>query len=252
MLDSFFTLNWTQSISIILVLVLLFLWYKLISMRWSYKISKPYRWEESVKKGSVSANLKSLERSYRDKVRFYTFWLQAQRISDENILGAFAELGVYRGNTANILHELNPQRQLHLFDTFSGFAEADLKVELTQDAKYNKQMFEETSVEAVKAYINGNNNIHFHAGYFPETTADLPEQPYAFVHLGADLYQPTLSGLQYFYPRMSAGGVIIVHDYNHNWPGVKKAVDEFSITIPERLTFMADWQGSVMIVRDKH
>ena len=74
---------------------------------------------------------------------------------------------------------------------------------------------------------------------------------FAFVHLDADLYQPTLAALRYFYPRMVAGGVIIIHDYNHNWDGARKAVNEFVTEIPETLIEIADWQGSAMIVRNK-
>ena len=36
----------------------------------------------------------------------------------ERIEGNLAELGVYRGTTAKILHTLLPQRRLYLFDTF--------------------------------------------------------------------------------------------------------------------------------------
>ncbi|MEJ0056542.1 MAG: hypothetical protein WDN75_13355 [Bacteroidota bacterium] len=50
---------------------------------------------------------------------------------------------------------------------------------------------------------------------------------------------------------MTEGGVIIVHDYNHNWEGVTKAVNEFLLTIPENPVEISDWQGSVMITRDK-
>lgn len=231
------------------MLVLSFLWYQLITMRWSYKISKPHLWDLRVKNGEVSKNLKRLERSYRDKVRFYTFWLQIEQIKKNNVEGAFAELGVYKGETANIIHEMEPKRVLHLFDTFSGFAERDLRLERTKDPKYSSETFNETSVELVKNYIQGNDNIRFHAGYFPETTAGLENERYAFVHLDADLYQPTLSGLEYFYPRLNPGGVIIVHDYNHNWPGVKQAVDEFALTAPDQPMAIADWQGSAMIVR---
>ena len=42
----------------------------------------------------------------------------------------------------------------------------------------------------------------------------------------------------------------MVHDYNHNWPGVKQAVDEFAKGIPEGIVPIADWQGSVMIIRN--
>jgi len=45
-------------------------------------------------------------------------------------------------------------------------------------------------------------------------------------------------------------GVIIIHDYNHNWNGVRKAVDEFAKTIPESIIEITDWQGSAMIIKN--
>ena len=43
-----------------------------------------------------------------------------------------------------------------------------------------------------------------------------------------DLYKPTFDGLEYFYDRMTSGGVILVHDYfTKDLSGVKKAVEEF-------------------------
>lgn len=62
-----------ELISILLVLVFLFLGFKVLELKWSYKISKPHKWEEAIKHGEISYNLKKLERTYRDKVRFYTF-----------------------------------------------------------------------------------------------------------------------------------------------------------------------------------
>ena len=224
--------------------------FKLAETNWSYKISKPHAWEEAVKNGAVSRKLKKIERFYRDKVRLYTFWLQIERLKKEKIEGAFAEVGVYQGETAKMMHEMDTLRRLHLFDTFEGFDKKDIESTTAKDANHGID-FSDTSLESVVKFIDGNSNIVFHKGYFPATTKDLQVEHYAFVHLDADLYNPTLAGLRYFYPLLSPGGVIIVHDYNHTWEGVTKAVDEFSKTISENLMEISDWQGSVMIVKTK-
>jgi O-methyltransferase len=236
--------------SITLVVVLLFLGFKLAETNWSYKISKPHAWEEAIKKGEVSKKLKGIERSYRDKVRLYTFWLQIERLKKENVMGAFAEVGVYQGETAKLIHEMDNSRKFHLFDTFEGFNKQDIGSEKINEVNRSID-FSDTTVESVLSFINGNSNIVIHKGYFPTTTENLVEEKYAFVHLDADLYNPTLAGLQYFYPRLTEGGVIIIHDYNHTWEGVTKAVDEFSKTIYENPVEIADWQGSVMIVKNR-
>jgi O-methyltransferase len=240
-----------QSISIILIVIFFILGFKLLETNWSYKITKPYLWEEGLKDGSVSQKLKNIERSYRDKVRFYTIWLQIKRLKAEKIKGAFAELGVYKGETARIIHETDYERKFYLFDTFKGFDEQDLQLENRIDKKYSTENFADTNINSVKKFIDGNDNLIFIPGYFPESAADVKEEKYAFVHLDADLYKPTLAALNYFYPKLSPGGVILIHDYNHTWPGLRKAVDEFLLTIPESPVEIADSYGSVMILRNR-
>jgi len=241
-----FSITLLDVINVALVLIFIGLGLQYFGTRWSYKISKPWSWEENMVHHSLPVALVKLERTYRDKVRLYTFWLVVERIKQQDIPGAFAEVGVYQGETALMLHHLDPTRRLHLFDTFSGFPEADL---VNKPSAADEVDFSDTSVDQVKSKIKGNENVLFHPGYFPDTASHLDEPVFALVHLDADLYQPTLAGLKYFYPRLSRHGVIIVHDYNHNWPGVKKAVDEFLKDIPEAIVPIADWQGSIMITK---
>ena len=60
------------------------------------------------------------------------------------------------------------------------------------------------------------------------TGEDLPEK-IAFAFLDGDFYESIRDSLRLVVPRMSEGGVIVVHDYtNPALPGVKKAVDEWS------------------------
>ena len=88
-----------------------------------------------------------------------------------------------------------------------------------------------------------------HVGYFPET---IPPQPLAFalVSLDADLYQPTYNGLEYFYPRLSPGGAIVIHDYHsERFSGVCQAVNAYCY--PRQLTPvpLADLHGSVVLIK---
>jgi O-methyltransferase len=167
------------------------------------------------------------------------------------IEGAFAELGVYKGITAKVIHFMDTNRRFYLFDTFDGFDPRDLKNEFQNESKFDPSNFSDTNITQVRDYISGNDNIIFREGYFPDTARDLGKERFALVHLDADLYTPTLEALKFFYPRMSPGGVIIIHDYNHTWDGITKAVNVFVKNIPESIIEVMDWQGSVMIVRNK-
>ncbi len=239
-----------QLANIALVLVALFIVFKYLETFWSYKISKPYAWERAVKSKKLDKRLVRMERTFRDRVRFYNIWLQIERLKKNKIKGAFAELGVYKGETAKAIHLMDETRKLYLFDTFDGFSANDLKSESQNEARFTKEMFDDTSLEEVKIHVSGNDQVEFRKGYFPDTAEGLEKETFAFVHIDADLYKPTKAALNFFYPRLAEQGVIIIHDYNHNWNGIPKAVNEFIATIPESLIEIPDWQGSAMIIKN--
>ena len=240
-----------QFISLLLLLIAAFIGFKLLETNWSFKISKPYLWEEAMKKGEISDALKKVERTYRDKVRFYSIWFYIQQLKKNNVAGAFAELGVYKGETAFFIHQMDVSRKLLLFDTFEGFNTKDLAKEQSKGAKYSSSNFSDTSLAEVKTLFSIESKLEFYAGYFPESAANVKEEQFAFVHIDADLYLPTKAALEYFYPKLSAGGIILIHDVNHTWEGVAKAVAEFEQSIPESFLPIADWQGSAVLIKNK-
>ena len=181
----------------------------------------------------------------------------AEQIEGYGIKGGIAELGVFKGDTAAELNRLFPDRRLFLFDTFEGFDEADL--EKDKGASGNKggwwPDFSDTSAELVRSRMVKPENVTFIKGWFPDSLEDLSERDdliFALVSLDADLEGPTLSGLEYFWPRLAAGGTIVLHDYNsRQFPGVKKAADEFckkNGLVPVPCT---DFHGTAMIVNQK-
>lgn len=207
---------------------------------------EPLSWKAGLKEGLIPKQLKKTERKYKDKDRFFNFWFQVERLKKERVSGSFAELGVYKGDSADIIHKMDPSRKFHLFDTFEGFVQKDLDNETGKAATYTQHNFADTSIERVKHKLKSDNFI-FHKGYFPATTCDVVNETFALVNMDADLYNPTKAGLEFFYPRLSLGGVIIVHDYNPDWPGIMKAVDDFAISIPTPIVPLTDSDSTVMI-----
>jgi O-methyltransferase len=155
----------------------------------------------------------------------------AQMITENKIKGETAELGVFQGEFARHINKLFSNKKLFLFDTFEGFSANDIKRDFEigssdkiMDQKYN---FSDTNEKVVLDRMEYPENCIVKKGYFPETTKGL-EGKFAFVSLDADLYQPMLEGLKYFYPRLEKGGYIFVHDYfSEDFSGVKKAVEEY-------------------------
>lgn len=201
-----------------------------------------------------------------DCVRRDMLVLLLRSVNERRVAGDLAELGVYKGLTARLFHQYMPDRTLHLFDTFEGFSKEDLTAEQNrknftsftgghwksagEEIEVLSRQFSDTSVEKVLTFINSRNkNIKVHKGIFPSSVKDgLHEAKFAFVHLDADVYEPTLAGLDFFYPRMSIGGVIVVHDYN-TWPGARKAVQDFFANKTEVPIPMPDKSGSAVIIK---
>jgi O-methyltransferase len=215
------------------------------------RLHHPEQWIHLRQKGEIPEQVLRLEKNYRDKVRLYNFWFQVRRVRQEGVRGDFAELGVYRGDSALLIHNLAPERKLHLFDTFSGFFEPDISMETGEAATYNWHNFADTDAEMVREKLGSSKGVIFHEGHFPETTIGNEHLTFSLVHIDADLYLPVKAGLEYFYPRLSPGGVIIIHDYTHKWEGLCRAVDQFVKEIPENLIHVPDMHGSVMIIKNK-
>lgn len=141
--------------------------------------------------------------------------------------GKFAEVGVYQGVTAKLIASVKGDRELHLFDTFEGLPPGGDK----DDGVHRVSQYA-CSLESVQNYLAGFEQVYFHKGLFPDSARDVEESQYAFVHFDVDLYEGTLACLEYFYPRMVPGGVMLTHDYGL-LAGVRRAFQEFMADKPE-------------------
>ena len=189
------------------------------------------------------------ENNRGDHNRLYFLYLNVKRLEAERVPGDFAEVGVYKGNSAKVLSLLAPARLLWLFDTFAGFDDADVAADPRTDVK--RRDFGDTSRDAVERFVGKSDRVRFVQGRFPDTVGAVPDGArFALVHLDADLYEPIRAGLEFFYPRLSPGGLVLVHDYGSgHWPGARQAVDEFFADKPECALLVPDKSGTVAFVK---
>ncbi len=151
-----------------------------------------------------------------DYVRLATLELLCRRLAD--VPGAAAELGVYRGFFARCINQLLPERKLYLFDSFEGFGEEAQASESFQAAHRN------TAIEKVLAIMPNPEKVIVKPGFFPDSLEGLEER-FCLVSLDVDFYRTTLEGLRYFWPRITEGGYLLLHDWGSpKLPGVAKAL----------------------------
>jgi hypothetical protein len=181
-----------------------------------------------------------------DLVRFYALAFNLKHLIAEGVPGDCAELGVFRGNSASLIahYARLAGRTTYLFDTFAGFARDDLAPsDLAAAAD-----FDDTSQERV-ARLVGTEGVVFCQGRFPASIPPgLHERRFCLVHIDCDLYAPARAALEFFYPRLHPGGMLILHDYaSPHWQGIRQAADEFLAGRPERLVLLADKSGSAVL-----
>jgi len=158
----------------------------------------------------------------------------------EKIPGDLAEVGVGTGGSAKLIASYAPGRTLHLFDTFEGLPEPGP----LDSARFKPGQYA-GGFEAIQSYLKGH-DVKMYKGFFPSTAQALSETHFAFVHLDADLYESTKAGLEWFYPRMAPGGILISHDFVTS-EGVNRAFEEFFQDKPE--SYMELTGSQCMFVR---
>ncbi len=160
--------------------------------------------------------------------------------------GDMAECGVYQGATfvseALYLKQHKISKALWGCDSFEGFDEAVLsEIALGGSHDPHKKIggFSETSPEAIQELLGRlgiDDRVHLLKGYFKDTLPRLKDRSFCFVHLDCDLYDSYKTCLNFFYPRLVPGGIILLDEYNDPpWPGCNKAVDEVLNGKPEKL-----------------
>ncbi len=153
-----------------------------------------------------------------------------------------AEVGVYEGSTARVICGQKGGKYLRLFDTFEGLPESD---SVKEKRIYPKRLYK-CSLESVQQYLSEYDNVTYHKGLFPDSAANVdPGQKYCFVHMDVDLYESTRACLEYFYPRMHPGGIMLSHDYSL-LTSVERAFTEFLADKRENLIELPTTQCMVV------
>lgn len=153
------------------------------------------------------------------------FILYQLALQSAAVEGDIAEVGVYRGGTAWLLAELTKgtNKQLHLFDTFSGMPATD-----PERDKHQAGDFADTSLAAVQRFVGNREGIHYHPGLFPMTAEPVAESKFSLAHIDADIYSSVMDSCEFFFPRLTPGGVMLFDDYGfRSCPGAREAVNDF-------------------------
>lgn len=169
-------------------------------------------------------------------------------VIQNNIEGDIIDIGVYEGFSAVTaictLTKLNQlDRNVYLYDTFEGMpkpTEEDgegikNRYELLKNGEYpGEKGWVYCDIETVKRNVNSRttydkNKIFYIKGMVEDTLPNNTHNKIAYLRLDTDLYSSTKIELEYLYPKLQPGAVLIVDDYGSKFQGCAKAVDEYFI-----------------------
>ena len=146
-----------------------------------------------------------------------------------------AECGCFRGHSsyllASIQRDASASGEFHIFDSFQGLSElsaedANARGVLEKPAANQLRNSLAASEVHVARVLESFPQVHLHPGWIPECFPDVEDQSFGFVHVDVDLYEPTRCCMEFFWPRLGAGGILACDDYGlTQFPGARRAVD---------------------------
>ena len=165
--------------------------------------------------------------TFVDVWRCHELWSLLGELRD--VPGAILEVGVWRGGTGGLMAAraagLGLDETVYLCDTWKGVAKTG-----DVDVYYRDGKHDDASPELVEELIArlGHANVELLEGVFPEDTAErISDRTFRLCHCDVDVYESARGVLEWVWPRLEPGGVVVFDDYGFPaCPGVTKLVDE--------------------------
>jgi hypothetical protein len=159
------------------------------------------------------------------------------------VAGDTAECGVFAGAGSHVIcafHRAHATgKRHHLFDSFAGLSEPT-----AIDGDYWRKHDMACPIDVVRANLSAFPDAVYHPGWIPASLSEVVDRRFSFVHIDVDVYEPTRDSIEFFYPRMNDGGVIVCDDYGFTTcPGATRAIDTFLADKPEKMIALSDGGG---------
>ena len=158
--------------------------------------------------------------------------------------GDTAECGVFAGAGSYLLASFaqsDPRfaRLHHMFDSFEG-----LSAPRDVDGAYWREGDLTAGLDVVERNLAGFRCTRAYKGWIPQRFGEVADRSFCFVHIDVDLYEPTRDSIEFFYPRLSPGAILVCDDYAcTTCPGATAAVDEFLASRPEKMIRLPNGGG---------
>ncbi len=180
-----------------------------------------------------------------DIYRCHELWTLAKQAA--RVDGDILEVGVWRGGTGALLAAAAKAsgKRVYLADTFQGVVKAGEK-----DTNYVGGEHADTSIDVVRGLLAelGLDNVQLLQGIFPEETQGSVAGGIALLHCDVDVYASARDVVEWAFPRLAVGSVLVFDDYGfHGCEGVTTFCEE--LRGDDRFLFVHNLNGHAVFVR---
>ncbi len=243
-------MSWIAIGNIIIINIIAWLALSYFWSGWNYKVFKPWLWLEMRKRKQLHTDIEAVERSVADKNRFYAQWFALEQIDTNHIKGDIAIIGTEDESTAIVANRHSPERRLIVVDSFQSRTIEVVKENCQGEISKQEIKIKSPDKESMLSKI-GATNVEILQGNIGEEITKLSHQ-LAFVSIDTVDYDELTAALNHVYPLLSEGGIILLHDYNHNWDSVRSATDRFEANVAENFLWLPDMYGSAIMIKNKN
>jgi hypothetical protein len=162
--------------------------------------------------------------------------------------GDFVECGVNRGFlSASVMSYLDfkslRSRKFFLFDTYSGLVESLVTEEDVAAHRHEYTDCYDFVVEAFKPYPN----VIIVRGVVPDSLRTVEIDRVAYLSIDMNCVQPEIAAMEYFWPKLVAGGIVIIDDYGFaGHEAQKRAADKFAEAVGAKILSLPTGQGLLL------
>lgn len=177
--------------------------------------------------------------------RAYTYCWAADHC--KNLPGDWVECGVNKGGMARAaIHYtgFTPQtsRKFYLLDTYEGTPDHCLGANETRRNKY-EECYEQV-IQNFKEFPN----VMIIRGEVPGTLSQVTSSQISFLSLDMNAVAPELAAIDYFWPKLLKGAVVVLDDYNNiGHEPQKKGFDDFCRQKGKQVLSLPTGQGLIFV-----
>lgn len=166
-------------------------------------------------------------------VRFFPFW---NNTNTDQVVGLIEMINYILEDTYHKQHWIEIGSHYGESATiFLGFSQI-VKLECIDISQHSISFLQ----HKLSKYIESNRCL-LHNCSSESYASTLSDKSVNVVYIDADhSYESVLNDIKLYYPKVMIGGYLCGHDYSTSWPGVIKAVDEFSKSIERPIKVFKD------------